>query len=276
MANASAYLHLTPLTPERLDELATAAGLPGASIVLRSLDDGAVGTLDLRGAAAIYPASMIKVPIAMVLARLVEAGAYRLHDTVRVEAANLTAQDAPSPFVEGYLAQLGELAHAMLARSDNVATNVLIDVLDRETISDACGAFGLRTTAVRRKLSGALPLIADSAASGRNSHPAADAAALFERLARDVERKPSWVYDALRAQMWNDRLSRGWRPADRFAHKTGETDDAAHDGGILTLPAGRRFVIVVYTERPSNPETDECFAAFGARLRPLLDEPSGR
>jgi hypothetical protein len=86
-----------------------------------------------------------------------------------------------------------------------------------------------------------------------------------------MRRTGVWVYDALLAQRWNDKLSRGWRPGDVFAHKTGETDEVSHDGGILTLPGGRRFVIVVYTEMGSSPAADGRLGEFAKRLRPLLE-----
>ena len=123
---------------------------------------------------------------------------------------------------------------------------------------------------MRRKLSGALPLIADPAASGRNAHPASDAAKLFDYIARTARAESAWVYDALLAQYWNDKLSHGWRADDIFAHKTGETDECSHDGGILTLAGGRRYVVVLYTALRSGPETDEKFGTFAGRLRRLL------
>lgn len=213
---------------------------------------------------------MIKLPIAMALAAFCRGGTARLDDTAPVVPANVTANDAPSPFAAGVVAELGELARAMLSDSDNVATNVLIDVLGRDAISAACVALGLAATAVRRKLSGALPLIDDPAATGRNAHPAADAATLLTTLAREAARTSSWVYDALLAQRWNGKLAAGWEPGDRFAHKTGDTDEVSHDGGILTLPDGRRFVVVAYTSLAAGPETDARFAAFARALRPQL------
>lgn len=264
-------MHLTQNNGLDLARFAAEAGLGDASIVLESLDDPAFAAA-LRPQAAIYPASMIKLPIAMVLAALCDARAYAWTDDATVEATNVTVNDAPSPFVLGYEAELGAYAHAMLAASDNVATNVLIDVLGRETITAACASFGLGATAVRRKLSGALPLIDDPAATGRNAHPAADCAALLRQLASEVARdgKRNRVYDALLAQVWNDKLSRGLRDGDVFAHKTGDTDEVSHDGGILTLPSGRRWIVVVYTALPSTPETDARHAAFMAALRPHL------
>jgi beta-lactamase class A len=260
-----------------LRELASRAALGEASLVVEALDPrGApLWSAALAAERRLYPASMIKLPIAMTLAALCEAGAYRLEDGVEVTPENLTTNDAPSPFVAGYRAELGQLARAMLSASDNVATNVLIDVLGRETIGAACGALGLRDTAVRRKLSGSLPLIDDPAATGRNTHPAADAAALLRLLAGPAwSRRPgSWVYDALLAQIWNDKLPRGWAPGDVFAHKTGDTDEVSHDGGILTARDGRRFIVVAYTNLPSTPDTDARLAEFAALLRPLLDDP---
>ena len=258
------------LTHRDLAEFAAGAGLVAPAIVVEPLDDlGAA--LHLDATAEIYPASMIKVPIAMVLAALVEARAFAWTDDATVTAANITVNDAPSPFVLGYTAELGAYVHAMLAASDNVATNVLIDVIGRETITAACASFGLRDTAVHRKLSGALPLIDDPEATGRNRHPADDAATLLRLLARDRARGArNVVYDALVAQIWNDKLSRGLRQGDDFAHKTGDTDDVSHDGGILTVPNGRRYLIVVYASMPSNATTDACHAAFMHALRPSL------
>jgi beta-lactamase class A len=214
---------------------------------------------------------MIKVPIAAALASAVASGRHFLDDPVRVEAANMTPNDAPSPFVTGFETTLAAAAVAMLAASDNVATNVLIDVLGRERISaTARDEFGLVQTVVRRKLSGALPLIRDPGAAGRNEHPAGDAAKLFAAIERERTGRLAWLYDALAGQMWNSKLSAALAPGDVFAHKTGDTDEVSHDGGILTLADGRCFILVVYTGLGASPESDARFASFGRTLRDAL------
>jgi beta-lactamase class A len=93
---------------------------------------------------------------------------------------------------------------------------------------------------------------------------------LFHEIERRARSGTDFIYDALAAQVWNDKLSRGLRAGDRFAHKTGDTDDVSHDGGILTLEDGRRFVLVVYTSLPAGPETDPRFGDFARELRALL------
>ncbi len=262
-------LHEATLTPAELGELAGAAGLLEASIVVDSLDSK-IGGASFEADRPLSPASMIKVPIAMALGERCRAGELALSQRTSIAEGNLTSNDLPSPFLPGGSATLEELARAMLAASDNTATNVLIDVLGREAITAHCRSLGLTQTFVRRKLSGSLPLIDDPRASGRNAHSASDAALLLRIVAERAQLGPNFVYAALAAQRWNEKLSAGFEPGDGFAHKTGDTDEVSHDGGILTLEDGRRYVVVVYTGLPSSPKVDRRFATFARALRRRL------
>jgi beta-lactamase class A len=158
----------------------------------------------------------------------------------------------------------------MLQRSDNVATNQLYDVLGRERATEDIRALGFPGTAFRRKLSGSLPLIDDPEATGRNTFPAAEAAELFAALAEDRVPEAAAVRRILATSWWDVKLSRGLEPGDAFAHKTGDTDEVSHDGGILTLPGGARWVVVVFTELASSDEHDARFGAFMRALRPYV------
>ena len=255
--------------PDRLGALAAEAGLSRPSIVLKDLAAGG-SEAALDAWAALSPASMIKVPLAAALCDLWDRGETAPDATVAVAAANMTANDADSPLVPGYEATLEEAAALMLTRSDNVATNVLIDVVGRARATAYAERTGLGATAVRRKLSGALPLIDDPGATGRNAHPAGDAARLFAAIAQGSVPGAQWLLRTLGEQRWNDKLSPGLSPGDAFAHKTGETDEVSHDGGILTTAAGRRYVLVVYSALPAGPQADAAFAQFMTLLRPLL------
>jgi beta-lactamase class A len=258
------------LTEALLGEAAAEAGLADPSIVVRRLDAPGGPAAALAPERPLYPASMIKVPLAAALTALWERGEASPDDRVTVAETNMTATDAASPFVPGYAATLEELATLMLTRSDNVATNVLIDAVGRERATALAAERGLGATAVRRKLSGSLPLIDDPEATGRNTHPAADAAALFAAIAAGDVPRSAWLFATLSRQEWNDKLSRGLLGDDRFAHKTGETDEVTHDGGILETADGARYVIVVYTALAAGPDADARFATFMRALRPFL------
>ena len=224
---------------------------------------------------AIYPASTIKTPLAAAALLLVARGERRLDERRPVRRENLTLNDAPSPIEPGYEASLEELCRYAIDRSDNVATNELFDRLGREEASAIVRAeLGLSATAFHRKLSGSDPLIADPQWDGkhRNAHPVRDAVRLFhliaERAFPGAELLEGWLGD----QRWNDKLSLGLAPDDRFAHKTGDTSEVTHDGGILTTVDGRRAALVVYTEMPSTPENN---ARFGVFMRLLRHEAFG-
>jgi len=259
------------LNPGGLAGLASAVGLTGASIVVRRLSETGEGDeIAANPLAPLAAASMIKVPIAAALTRLWLEGSFHPEDRVIVRESNMTANDAASPLVPGYRARLDELGWLMIARSDNVATNTLIDVIGRDRATSFARGWGLANTAIRRKLSGSSALIVDREEQGRNAHPAADAAHLFALIAQDEVPGSDWLRDTLAAQEWNTKLSGGLREGDRFAHKTGDTDEVSHDGGILELENGSRYVIVVYTALPSSPEHDARFADFMRSLRSLF------
>ncbi len=221
----------------------------------------------------LYPASMIKTPLAAAAMALAADGRMNVTDRVEISRANMTYNDAPSPLVPGYWARIDQLCELAISRSDNVATNVLFDVVGRERATRIIAQrFGLLQTAFHRKLSGSEPLIDDPGWDGvhRNTHPASDAAKLFEDIALDRVPHSDLLRGALARQYWNDKLSKGLREGDRFAHKTGDTSDVTHDGGILWTPQGESYIVVVYTGLASTDEHNARFGPFMRALRELL------
>lgn len=263
------------MQPPDLAAVAEQTGLGAAQIHIRKLGVAGAPAWHRDDGRPIYPASMIKIPLAIAAGAAIQAGRLRWDTPVTVDERNATPNDAPSPIVPGYRTTVAELTTFMLQRSDNVATNQLYDVLGRDRATADVHALGYPGTAFRRKLSGALPLIDDPEATGRNTFPAAEAAALFAALAQDRVPEATAVRGILATSWWDVKLSRGLEPGDAFAHKTGDTDEVAHDGGILTLPGGARWVVVVYTELASSDEHDARFGAFMRALRPYLVASEG-
>ena len=253
-----------------LAAFADETGLGPAQIHVRQLGSEEAAAWSRDDGRTIYPASMIKVPLALAVGQAINAGRLRWDTEVTVDARNETLNDAPSPIAAGYRTTVEELVVYMLQRSDNVATNQLYDVLGRERATADVHALGFRRTFFRRKLSGALPRIDDPEMTGINAFPAAEAAAVFEAIAGDRVPEAAALRRILATSWWDVKLSRGLESGDRFAHKTGDTDDVSHDGGILTLSDSSRWVVVVYTELPSSEENDARFGAFMRMLRPHL------
>src|SRR5690348_13660713 len=175
------------LSASSIREAADQAGLRPLSVVIRRLDQPAE-PITVDAGQAFYPASMIKTPLALAAYSLVADGELMLDRSFEVTQPNMTANDKPSPLVPGYRSPLSELIDLMITRSDNVATNMLYDIIGRERASEIVQKrYGLSDTAFYRKLSGSLPLIHDPGwdRTHMNAHPPADAAKLFEMIARD-------------------------------------------------------------------------------------------
>jgi beta-lactamase class A len=265
-----------PLDPsfsvDQLREMAKEAGLLEVSLVVGPAETP-TAWLAVEPERTIYPASMIKVPLAAACLLEVATGRRALGDRIEISHANMTANDDDSPLIPGYQATIEELIRLAVERSDNVATNELFDLVGRERATElAQTQLGCPNTRFSRKLSGSEPLIDDPEWDGRhrNAHPASDAAALFARIEARSFPGAEFLHDCLLRQYWNDKLSCGLRPGDTFAHKTGDTDEVTHDGGILYLDGGRTYIVVAYVEMPSTPEHNERFGHFMQRVRELL------
>jgi len=103
-----------------------------------------------------------------------------------------------------------------------------------------------------------------------NRHSLGDAARLFELIARDRVPYAFELRQTLARQEWNNKLTGGLLPGDRFAHKTGDTDEVTHDGGILDTEQGASYVLVLYTGLESDDENNAKFAPFMRSLRQYL------
>ncbi len=260
------------LTEELVLQAAARVGLTPASFVIMRLDRPDV-RIAVEATHYFYPASMIKTPLALAAFELVQEHVLNLDETYPVTQANMTANDKESPLVPGYVAPLHQLIELMLTISDNVATNILFDALGRERATQIVQQqFGLTNTAFYRKLSGSEPLIVDPGWDKihRNSHTSGDAAKLFELIARDQIPFAYLFRSILQRQQWNNKLPAGLYPGDHFAHKTGDTGEVTHDGGILDTQEGASYVLVVYTGMESNDTNNAKFGPFMSSIRPYL------
>ncbi len=211
------------------------------------VDIGSSAFAHWRGDEDIYPASVIKIALMAEAYRRYATGDITPDDRVVIEARNLTPTAEATPLVAGYEARLRELVELMIARSDNIATNQLIDVLRRERVTAAMRALGLEGFLLGRKLSGADPLIDDPEMTGRNSMSAMNAARLLHLIATDAVPGAATQRDILARCVDDDKLAPGLHESDRFMHKTGETSTVSHDAGIVMTARGDPYVVVLYT-----------------------------
>ena len=216
----------------------------------------------------IYPASVIKVPILVTAYTQAEADPAFLDREVTIEHKNFTetwdplaengVHDPDPPLKVGDKLKIRFLLHVMISRSDNIATNTMIDVLGRANINALMEKLGYRQTRVYRKVYGENPLDDPQEANWAdksNIYPPGEAARMLAEIYAGKIAAPA----SCRAMMANllsqlDReLVAAVLPKDAvYAGKTGETSRVLHDIAIVTGPH-RRYVLAVYTNHPARP-----------------------
>jgi beta-lactamase class A len=161
--------------------------------------------------------------------------------------------DPNPPIKLGETWTLARLAEVMVRRSDNVATNTLIDFLDRKKVTAFVQGLGLTNTFVRHKLSSGSD-VSDPDATGYNQMPARDAATLLGLIARKELISPSAseaMYGVLSGQLDRELIAAALPAEASYAGKTGELSAARNDAAIVRAP-GREYVLVVFTQMPGG------------------------
>ena len=219
-----------------------------------------------------HAASLIKAPLLLVVYKLAEEGRIRLDDTLHVRnrfrsmtgeifrvAANRDG-DAEVHRRLGRSMRVRELARAMIVRSSNLATNLLLDYVGLDEVRRVLNGARLEGIEARRG-------VEDMAAFERginNEVTAEGLARCFRLLCQEgfvrAETRDQ-INAVLFAQAYNSMLPAHLPREARVAHKTGEISTVCHDAGIVFLPNRKPYVVAILTEWPVHIEKrQECVA----------------
>lgn len=139
------------------------------------------------------------------------------------------------------------LVFAMITVSSNLATNLLIERVGPANVQRTLQRLGVKTMRVLRGVEDGKAFEA-----GRNNTATAKGLArIFELLARRkvVSRKASdEMIKVLLRQKFNDMIPRLLPRNVKVAHKTGSITGVQHDSGIVFLPDGRKYVLVILSK----------------------------
>jgi beta-lactamase class A len=233
------------------------SGAETVGVYVRDLATG--DSLLLDADARVHAASMMKVPVLIQLFRDHEAGRLSLDDSLTITKTFRSIVDgstydlgAPDDADTLLYARLGEresvrsLAERMITISSNLATNMLIELVGAERVQRTMRELEADSIAVLRGVED----IRAYQAGLSNTTTARDLGAIFTAIAEGTAAGPESCREmiaVLERQEFNEGIPAGVPPDVRVAHKTGWITGIRHDGGIVTLPDGRRYVLVVLT-----------------------------
>jgi beta-lactamase class A len=232
----------------------------GATVAVAYYDPVTHDTLLIEAGRRYHAASTMKVPVLIELARRVDAAEFRWDEPipVRNEFRSIVdgstyhldlADDSDSTLYQevGHDLPLSRLARLMIARSSNLATNLLIDRLDPARVNATAHALGADSIAVLRG-------VEDGKAYARglnNTTTARDLAVLLDAIARGRAASGAQsgvMLEDLLAQEFNDGIPAGLPPGVKVAHKTGDITAVFHDAAIVFPPGRPSYVLVILTK----------------------------
>ena len=239
--------------------LAAEAATSRAEIGIALLDLGTGDSLWLNAHWRVHAASTMKIPVLLELAHRVDAGdlAWTRPLTVRNQFRSVVdssayalspADDSDSTLYlrEGDSVPVQELARLMIVRSSNLATNLLIDLLDPRRVNARARALGADSIDVRRGVEDQKAFDAGII----NSTTARDLAVLLRAIADGraaSEASTRVMLEILSSQEFRAGIPAGLPSGTRVAHKTGTITGVHHDAAVV-FPAGHLpYVLVVLT-----------------------------
>ncbi len=260
---------------EAFEEIATGADL----IMAVSVYDEETGEgFSVNGDRWFHAASTMKV--AVLWALLIEAaeGRLSLDDALHVRNRFHSLADGSIFRVEGgrdadnvvhrrlgKTMPLGRLAHAMITRSSNLATNLLVEFLTADRISASIDAAGVSGIEIMRG-------VEDDAAfeAGMSNRVTADGlTSLFRAILTDERISPDLRtagLTILQEQEFNSMIPAGLPDEAVVAHKTGDISTVCHDAGIVTLPDRAPYVVSILTEGGGSMAGRKAAVAAASRL----------
>ncbi|MCC5925854.1 MAG: serine hydrolase [Bacteroidetes bacterium] len=146
----------------------------------------------------------------------------------------------------GSYVPMRDVIYNMTILSGNLATNLVIDIVGAEHVVRTMRELGAHQIEVLRGVEDMLAF-----QQGLNNRTSArDLAVIFEHLARGTAVSPEMDADMisiLKDQEFRRMIPAGLPENARVAHKTGTITAINHDSGIVYLPDGRSYVLVILT-----------------------------
>jgi beta-lactamase class A len=236
--------------------LKTQPGL--VAVAFKNLETGE--TCYLRDNTVMHAASTMKVAVMIEAYRQSEQATFRMSDSITVSnlfhsivdgsefslPVNADEHDPTFAHLQQPLSYR-ELVYNMITWSSNLATNILIDRLGAAQVQRTISKLGARHMRVRRG-------VEDSLAYNRgwnNETTSRDLLVLLEAIATHKAASANSCADMLAIlgdQHYRDKIPAGLPPAVKVAHKTGSITAINHDAAVITLPDGRRYILVVLSK----------------------------
>lgn len=207
-----------------------------------------------------HAASTMKVPVMIELFKQASEGKLDLKDSILLKNEfksivdgslySMDINDDSDDIIYSHIGTkvaLSDLMHSMITVSSNLATNILIELVDAKKTTATMRRLGAKNIEVLRG-------VEDQKAYDKglsNSTTARDLMIIMEAIANNTAGKQEdcdAMIAILKDQQHNDIIPLYLPKEVKVAHKTGSITGVHHDAGIIYLPDGRAYILVLLSK----------------------------
>ena len=207
-----------------------------------------------------HAASTMKVPVMIELFKQASEGKLNLKDSILLKNefksivdGSLYSMDINDDSDDIIYSQIGtkvaisDLMHSMITVSSNLATNILIELVDAQKVTATMRSLGAKNIDVLRG-------VEDQKAYDKglsNATTAKDLMIIMEAIATHTAGKQQdcdAMITILKDQQHKDVIPVYLPKEVEVAHKTGSITGVHHDAGIIYLPNGRAYILVLLSK----------------------------
>ncbi len=207
-----------------------------------------------------HAASTMKTPVMIEVFKQAELGLLKLTDSILVINKFKSIVDGTNYQMElgddsddtiyksiGLKMSIYDLVFQMITVSSNLATNLLIELVEAKKVNQTMRELGAKDIQVLRGVEDTKAFKAGL----NNTTTAYDLLLIFEKLAKNQILAKEGHYkmiEILKSQKFNEIIPAKLPKGTIVAHKTGSITGVQHDTGIVYLPNGKKYVLILLSK----------------------------
>lgn len=233
----------------------------------------------IREHESFHAASTMKTPVMIEVFKQAAEGKFSLNDSILIKNEFKSIVDGSTFSLDsiedsehllykqlGKKKLLSDLVYDMIIVSSNLATNIIIELVDAKNVMETMRSYGAKDMQVLRG-------VEDDKAYHQglnNTTMAYDLMVIFEKIAMGeaVSQEASKaMVNILLDQQFNEIIPAKLPKEVKVAHKTGSITSVHHDSGIVYLPDGRKYVLVFLSKGfKEEPVANEAMATVSEMI----------
>ena len=218
--------------------------------------------VDIKASKIYASASIIKIPVLIQLFKSIEANQLTIYDEMVLTPYYRAEGSGDMQYkATGSKYTIDQLARAMITKSDNSATNMLMSSIGAmPDVNGGIRSWGLKNTHINNWL----PDIA-----GSNYTTARDLATMLYNLDNPgflTLNSREYIIDYMSHVENNRLIQAGLDPKALFVHKTGDIGKMLGDAGIVFAPNGKKYIVAILANRPYNSPKGKDFIQQASKI----------